>query len=105
MLLLLQKKPVASAFMYKRLIYYIVTILIGLKPSNLSDAKNKTKTSNRFTKESLNDEGGVIAGHTIAFNGVQFTLCFTYASNDMGSNRTSFASRSCRHRGCTYYYF
>ncbi len=45
-------------------------ILIGLKPSNLSDAKNKSKISIRFTKESLNDEGGVIAGHTMALNGV-----------------------------------
>ncbi len=32
--------------------------------------KNKSKISIRFTKESLNDEGGVIAAHTIAFNGV-----------------------------------
>ena len=56
--------------MYKHSIYYIVTILIGLKPSNLSDAKNKSKIRIKFTKESLNDEGGVIAGHTIAFNGV-----------------------------------
>ena len=64
------KRPVASAFMYNCLIYYIVTILIGLKPSNLCDAKNKSKISIRFTKESLNDEGGVIEGHTIAFNSV-----------------------------------
>ena len=35
--------PVASAFMYKRLIYNIVTILIGLKPSNLSDEKRNQK--------------------------------------------------------------
>ena len=35
----------------------------------MSDAKNKSKITTRFTKESLNDEGGVIAGHTIAFNG------------------------------------
>ena len=33
------KNPVASAFMCKCLIYYIVTVLIGSKPSNLSDAK------------------------------------------------------------------
>ncbi len=36
------KNPVASAFMYNCLIYYIATILIGLKPSNLSDTKNKS---------------------------------------------------------------
>ena len=63
------KYHIASAFMYKHSIYYIVTIRIGLKPSNLSDAKNKSKISIRFTKKT-NDEGGVIAGHTIAFNGV-----------------------------------
>ena len=56
--------------MYKCFTYYIVTIHIGLKTSNLSDAKNKSKITIRFTKESLNDEGGVIAGHTLAFNGV-----------------------------------
>ena len=32
--------------------------------------KNKSKISIIFTQESLNDEGVVIAGHTIAFNGV-----------------------------------
>ncbi len=32
--------------------------------------KNKSKISIRFTKESSNDEGGVMAGHTIEFNGV-----------------------------------
>ena len=45
------KKSVASTFMYKCLIYYIVTILIGLNPSNLSDAKNKLKISIRFINE------------------------------------------------------
>ena len=62
--------PVASAFMYKHLIYNIVTILIGLKPSNLCDVKNKSKLSSRYSPESLNDESGVIAGHIIAYNGV-----------------------------------
>ena len=33
--------PVASAFFYKRIIYNIVTILIGLKPSRLSDTRSK----------------------------------------------------------------
>ncbi len=64
------KKSVASTFMYKCLIYYIETIINGLKPSNLSDAKTNSKISIRFTKVSLNDEGGVIAFHIISFNGV-----------------------------------
>ena len=33
---------VASAFMYKCLIYNIVTIVVGLKPSNLSNIKNES---------------------------------------------------------------
>ena len=62
--------PVASAFIYKRLIYNIVTILIGLKPSRLFDTRSKRKISPRFTASSETDEGGVIAGHVDAYNGV-----------------------------------
>jgi len=62
--------PVASVFIYKRLIYNIVTILIGLKPSKLSSIGGKQKVSPRFTTDSLNDEGGIIVGHVEAFNGV-----------------------------------
>lgn len=47
--------------------HYIVTILVGLKPSTLSVAK-KSKIILRFTQESINDEGGVIVGHTMALN-------------------------------------
>ena len=62
--------PVTSAFIYKHLIYNIVTILVGLKPSNLSDIKNKSKVTSRYSPKSLNDEGSVIAGHVIAYHGV-----------------------------------
>ncbi len=55
--------------MYKCLMNYIVTMLIGLKPSNLFDAK-KTKHKYQISTRTLNDEGGVITGHTKAFNGV-----------------------------------
>ena len=61
---------VASAFIYKRLIYNIVTILIGLKPSRLSSIGGEQKVSPRFTTDSLNDEGGIIVGHVKGFNGV-----------------------------------
>jgi len=62
--------PVKSAFIYKHLIYFIVTILIGLKPSRLSSTGGEQKVSPRFTTDSLNDEGGIIAGHVEASNGV-----------------------------------
>jgi len=44
--------------------------LIGLKPSRLSSAGGERKVSRRFTSDSLNDEGGIIAGHVEAFSGV-----------------------------------
>jgi hypothetical protein len=48
---------------------YITQVLIGLKPSKLSDEGTCTaKNSPRFTVESLeNDIGGVMAGHAVAF--------------------------------------
>ena len=61
--------PVASTFIYKRLIYNIVTILTGLKPSKLGDGRSMQKISPRFTPASLDDDGGVIAGHVEAYNG------------------------------------
>ena len=65
--------PVASAFIYKRLMYNIVTILIGLKPIRLCDTRSKRKISPRFTANSKYDEGGVIAGNVEAYNGVHET--------------------------------
>ena len=44
------KNPVASAFIYKHIIYYIVTILIGLKPSNVSYAKKQIKNKYQIYK-------------------------------------------------------
>jgi hypothetical protein len=60
---------VASAFIYKCLLYNIVTIIVGLKPSNLSDIK-ESKVTSRYCPKSLNDEGGVIAGHVRASSDV-----------------------------------
>ena len=65
--------PVASSFIYKRLMYNIVTILIGLKPTRLSDARSERKISPRFTPNSVYDKGGVIAGNVEAYNGVHET--------------------------------
>ena len=67
------KNPVASAFIYKRLMYNIVTILIGLKPIRLFDTRSKGKISPRYTANSKYDGGGVIAGHVEAYNGVHET--------------------------------
>ena len=60
------KNPVASAIIYKRLIVYVIKILIGLKISKMSDRSNTANISPRFTYESLNDEAGIITGHAVA---------------------------------------
>jgi hypothetical protein len=52
--------------MYKRLIVYVIKILIGLKVSKMSDRNGTAIISPRFTHESLNDEAGIIAGHAVA---------------------------------------
>ena len=65
--------PVAVAFMYKRLIYNIATILIGLKPSTISGSNNRATITRRFTSNSMNDDDGVIVGHATAFNGCHET--------------------------------
>ena len=62
--------PVASVFIYKRLLYYIIRILIGLKPAKLSDERSKFKVSPRFTVDSLNDEGGIMSSHATALSAV-----------------------------------
>jgi hypothetical protein len=63
--------PVASSFVYRQLVQCILQILVGLRPSRLSGGKiNRKKVSPRFTKDSVKEQGGVIAGHTQAYNGV-----------------------------------
>jgi hypothetical protein len=63
------KNPIASAIMYKRLIMYVIKILIGLKVSKMSDRNGTAIISPHFTHESLNDEAGIIAGHAVATEG------------------------------------
>ena len=65
--------PVASAFIYNRMIYSVLTALVGLKPSTTSGSNNRTVMSQRFTEQSLEEEGGVIIGTANAFNGVNET--------------------------------
>lgn len=94
--------PVPSAFMYKCLIHSMVTILIGLRPSNLSDIKMKSSLTLRYTPESFNDEGSFIVVRVIAYNVIheKCTWCFAHAFSDLGCNRANITSKSCRHGGC-----
>jgi hypothetical protein len=66
----LTENPVAAAFMYKRMLYYVMTILIGLQPAKLSDQRGQAKKTRRFTTKSLQEMGGVIAGHATAAGAV-----------------------------------
>jgi len=63
--------PVASAFMYKRLVYAVTKVLVGLKSSTTSGSGNRTVRSKRITEDTwTGEDNGVIISNTDAYCGV-----------------------------------
>ncbi|KAL7549323.1 hypothetical protein ACHAWF_017111 [Thalassiosira exigua] len=58
--------PVAVGFMYQRLLYNILTILIGIKPASSCGTNNRTTRSRRFDEASRNQSDGGVMGNVDA---------------------------------------